>query len=80
MTRDMERPGEPIGLSQWLGFHCSITGVSVPEAGTDRREDLARLFAEALAAGYTEEDLRDASRRQAMLLLPEGAFSFLPAR
>jgi hypothetical protein len=66
------------GLAAWLGFHCTLTGVGVPEAGSDRRDELRRRFDEALDSGYTVEDLRDASRRQALLLLPEGAFQFLP--
>ena len=69
---------EPEGFAQWLGFHAGLTGTSVPEAGSDRREDLERRFSDALLAGYTVEQIRDASRAQAAVLLPEGAFVFLP--
>lgn len=79
MSRDLERGGEPDGFSAWLGFHSVLTGMAGPEAGSDRREEIARRFAEARAAGHTVEAIRDASRRQAMILLPEGAFAFLPA-
>ncbi len=50
----------------------------MPEAGSDRRADLEQRFNEALQQGYTVEQIRDASRAQARVLLPEGAFSFLP--
>ena len=70
--------GEPEGFAQWLGFHASLTGTEVPAAGSDRRADLEQRFSEAVAQGYTVEQIRDASRAQARVLLPEGAFSFLP--
>ncbi|HMS60657.1 MAG TPA: hypothetical protein PKD63_00135 [Solirubrobacteraceae bacterium] len=69
---------EPEGFAAWLGFHAGLTGTAVPEAGSDRREDLERRFSDALLAGYTVEQIRDASRAQAAVLLPEGAFVFLP--
>ena len=72
--------GEPEGFSMWLAFHASLTGTDVPAAGSDRRADLEQRFNEALQQGYTVEQIRDASRAQAQarVLLPEGAFSFLP--
>ena len=80
VSRDLERPEtEPTGLSAWLGFHAELTGMAVPQAGTDRRAEIARRYEAAIAKGYTDEQLRDASRAQAMMLLPEGAFAFLPA-
>lgn len=79
MSRDLERGGEPDGFAAWLGFHSVLTGTAVPEAGSDRRADLALRYTTAILGGYTDEQIRDASRRQAMLLLPEGAFAFLPA-
>lgn len=43
---------EPIGFSEWLGYHHEVTGRSVPRAGTQTRSDLARLFAALVAQGY----------------------------
>lgn len=80
MSRNLERPGEPESFSEWLGFHSILTGLAVPEAGSDRRDDLARRFSQAIADGYTVEQIRDASRAQAMILAPEGCFAFLPSR
>lgn len=70
--------GEPEGFAQWLGFHAALTGTEVPAAGSDRRGDLEQRFSEALAEGFTVEQIRDASRAQARVVLPEGAFAFLP--
>lgn len=79
MSRDFERGGEPDGFAAWLGFHSVLTGMAVPEAGSDRRDELARRWESAIGQGYTPEQMRDASRAQAMILIPEGAFAFLPA-
>ncbi len=50
----------------------------MPAAGSDRRADLEQRFSEAVGQGYTVEQIRDASRAQARVVLPEGAFAFLP--
>lgn len=49
---------EPVGFSQWLGYHHEITGRSVPRAGTQTRSDLARLFATLAGQGYELEDFK----------------------
>lgn len=49
---------EPIGFSEWLGYHHRETGRSVPKAGTVTRSDLARAFAKLIAQGYGLEDFQ----------------------
>lgn len=48
---------EPIGFSEWLGHHHSVTGHTVPRAGTQRRAALAKVFA-TLLAGHELEDFK----------------------
>lgn len=49
---------EPIGFSEWLGYHHEITGRSVPRAGTQTRSDLARAFAALVGQGYGLDDFK----------------------
>lgn len=49
---------EPIGFSEWLGYHCEKAGRSVPRAGTSARSDLARTYAALAGEGYELEDFK----------------------
>lgn len=49
---------EPVGFSQWLGYHNKVTGRSVPKAGTKTRSDLAREFGKLVAQGYSLDDFK----------------------
>jgi hypothetical protein len=49
---------EPIGFSEWLGYHSERAGRSVPRAGTSARSDLARTYAALSGEGYGLEDFK----------------------
>jgi hypothetical protein len=52
---------EPIGFSEWLGYHERLTGRKVPGASTTGRSELARTFARLLAEGHSLEDFKAVS-------------------
>lgn len=49
---------EPIGFSEWVGYHCIAADRSVPRAGTSARAKLAATFSALMAEGYALEDFK----------------------
>jgi hypothetical protein len=60
-TKVLAPDEEPIGFSEWLGYHCEKAERSVPRAGTSYRSELARAFSEIMGEGYELEDFKLAS-------------------
>lgn len=53
---------EPLGFGDWLDHHASVTGHSVPTAGTQRRARLAAAFGSITADGFNPDDFIAATR------------------
>jgi hypothetical protein len=64
---------EPIGFSEWLGYHERLTGRKVPGASTTGRSELARTFARLLAEGHSLEDLQGGDAGRVRGRVPAGA-------
>jgi DNA-binding transcriptional ArsR family regulator len=80
--RKLSPAEEPIGFSEWVGYHAEHCGRSVPRAGTGTRSSLARTFAALMAEGYELDDFKavtDLMRLDPWWVARPGARKFVTA-